>query len=207
MISLSPTASSFVFSPPSLPLSFFLPSFLEIPLAYRPFRLTGLDRFRRSQHRPLACGGSFRWPTDYRRILPVDLRASFRISSRRAHRYVSGSSVGLPSSSPFHHKSLTSFCFAPSGFSISVSCVNLSSPLHSFDLRINFLALVSTTDIAVFPIALSVRSTNVYEEKSLGVYVREEGVTPEDPEPDSNGPKGEVFGFVPSSPLCLLLPP
>ncbi|KAL7414479.1 cation transport protein-domain-containing protein [Mrakia frigida] len=78
-----------------------------------------------------------------------------------------------------------SICVRASGFQIVV--------LADLAPAIQFLYIILMY-IAVFPIALSVRSTNVYEEKALGVFVREEGYTPDDPEPDSKGPRGEVFG-------------
>jgi len=51
-------------------------------------------------------------------------------------------------------------------------------------------------------IAMSIRSTNVYEERSLGVYEVDD--TPAD-EPALQGDKSEVFRYVPdSSPISPL---
>ncbi|GAW00592.1 hypothetical protein LENED_002124 [Lentinula edodes] len=46
--------------------------------------------------------------------------------------------------------------------------------------------------ISVYPIAMSVRSTNVYEEQSLGVY-RESMITDEDPDFQLSGPRMTVW--------------
>ncbi|WWD18193.1 hypothetical protein CI109_102642 [Kwoniella shandongensis] len=47
--------------------------------------------------------------------------------------------------------------------------------------------------IAIYPIAMSVRSTNVYEEQALGVYDHEDPETSSEDEPEFKGPKREVF--------------
>ena len=46
--------------------------------------------------------------------------------------------------------------------------------------------------VSVYPIALAVRSTNVYEERSLGVL--EDDMDSLDEEPDANGPRARVWG-------------
>ncbi|WWC60632.1 uncharacterized protein I303_103206 [Kwoniella dejecticola CBS 10117] len=47
--------------------------------------------------------------------------------------------------------------------------------------------------VAIYPIAMSVRSTNVYEEKALGVYEAEDPITASDDEPEFKGKRHEVF--------------
>jgi len=78
-----------------------------------------------------------------------------------------------------------SFAVRASGFPI----VSISSLAPSFQ----FLCIVMMY-IAVYPVALSIRSTNVYEEKSLGVF--EEAPADEDEEPtlDENVSRGERIG-------------
>ena len=48
--------------------------------------------------------------------------------------------------------------------------------------------------VAIYPIALSVRSTNVYEERSLGVFEQDDGELDEDNEPSYQGKRSHVFG-------------
>ena len=48
--------------------------------------------------------------------------------------------------------------------------------------------------VAIYPIALSVRSTNVYEERSLGVFEEDNGELDEDNEPSYRGKQSEAFG-------------
>ncbi|OBZ78731.1 Low-affinity potassium transport protein [Grifola frondosa] len=78
-----------------------------------------------------------------------------------------------------------SFAVRASGFSI----VSLASLAPSFQ----FLCVIMMY-IAVYPVAMSIRSTNVYEEKSLGVFE----VTPEDedeePNLDEKQPRRERIG-------------
>ncbi|WVQ71337.1 hypothetical protein IAR50_000865 [Cryptococcus sp. DSM 104548] len=47
--------------------------------------------------------------------------------------------------------------------------------------------------VAIYPIAMSVRSTNVYEERALGVYEEDDPATSSDAEPELKGGRGEVF--------------
>ncbi|ODO07626.1 potassium ion transporter [Cryptococcus wingfieldii CBS 7118] len=47
--------------------------------------------------------------------------------------------------------------------------------------------------VAIYPIAMSVRSTNVYEERALGVYEEDDPSTSSDAEPELKGGRGEVF--------------
>ena len=49
---------------------------------------------------------------------------------------------------------------------------------------------LTTTCALIDPIAMSVRSTNVYEEKSLGIFDDEE----DEQEPDTNGSRVAVWG-------------
>ena len=62
--------------------------------------------------------------------------------------------------------------------------------------------------ISIYPIALSVRSTNVYEERSLGLF--DEGDVSDDAEPQSEKGAQAVakyvgWQYVPSSPIIPLL--
>ncbi|OXG99955.1 hypothetical protein C370_07377 [Cryptococcus neoformans A1-35-8] len=47
--------------------------------------------------------------------------------------------------------------------------------------------------VAIYPIAMSVRSTNVYEERALGIYEEDDPSTSSDAEPEIKGGRGEVF--------------
>ncbi|KAI0666217.1 cation transport protein-domain-containing protein [Trametes maxima] len=78
-----------------------------------------------------------------------------------------------------------SFAVRASGFSI----VSLSSLAPSFQ----FLCIIMMY-IAIYPVALSIRSTNVYEEKSLGVFEVSPEDEDEEPNLDEEQPRRERIG-------------
>ncbi len=63
-----------------------------------------------------------------------------------------------------------------------MTCVSLGA-LHA-GVQVSFLIMMY---ISVFPIAISVRTTNVYEEKSLGIYSSGEDEAAGDSEPSYTG--------------------
>ncbi|TBU58845.1 TrkH-domain-containing protein [Dichomitus squalens] len=78
-----------------------------------------------------------------------------------------------------------SFAIRASGFAI----VSLASTAPSFQ----FLCVIMMY-IAIYPVALSIRSTNVYEEKSLGVFEPPEVDEDEEPNLDEKQPRRERIG-------------
>ncbi|KAH9891144.1 TrkH-domain-containing protein [Cubamyces lactineus] len=78
-----------------------------------------------------------------------------------------------------------SFAVRASGFSI----VSLASLAPSFQ----FLCVIMMY-IAIYPVALSIRSTNVYEEKSLGVFEASPEDEDEEPNLDEKQPRHERIG-------------
>ncbi|CDO70946.1 hypothetical protein BN946_scf184829.g55 [Trametes cinnabarina] len=78
-----------------------------------------------------------------------------------------------------------SFAVRASGFSI----VSIASLAPSFQ----FLCVIMMY-IAIYPVALSIRSTNVYEEKSLGVFEASPEDEDEEPNLDERQPRHERIG-------------
>ncbi|KAI0761664.1 TrkH-domain-containing protein [Trametes elegans] len=78
-----------------------------------------------------------------------------------------------------------SFAVRASGFSI----VSIASLAPSFQ----FLCIIMMY-IAIYPVALSIRSTNVYEEKSLGVFEATPEEEEEEPNLDEKQPRRERIG-------------
>ena len=84
--------------------------------------------------------------------------------------------TSLPGSAQF----LDGLFQAASTRTAGFSCVNLAT-LHPA-IQVSYLVMMY---ISVFPIAISVRQTNVYEEKSLGIY-SDDSASPGDPDSDSD---------------------
>ena len=84
---------------------------------------------------------------------------------------------------PSGHRVLTGWFQAASTRTAGFSCVNLYY-LHPA-IQVSYMVMMY---ISVFPIAISVRRTNVYEEKSLGIFGGEEAsATDEDTDPSYVG--------------------
>lgn len=77
---------------------------------------------------------------------------------------------------PLNIRFLDGWFQATSTRTAGFSCVNLAN-LHPA-IQVSYMVMMY---ISVFPIAISIRSTNVYEEKSLGVYKPVEEVDDENP--------------------------
>ncbi|KAI9731936.1 MAG: low affinity potassium transporter [Cirrosporium novae-zelandiae] len=89
--------------------------------------------------------------------------------------------TGIPAGYRFLNGLFQAFCTRTAGF----SSVNLAD-LHP-GIQVSYLIMMY---ISAYPIAISIRQTNVYEEKSLGIYDSAED--PEDPEdPDSKEGEGQ----------------
>ncbi|KAI9756706.1 MAG: low affinity potassium transporter [Lichina confinis] len=63
-----------------------------------------------------------------------------------------------------------------------LSCISISA-LHPA-IQVSYMVMMY---ISVFPIAISIRKTNVYEERSLGIYAQTEDEAPIDKEPSYTG--------------------
>ncbi|WWC88191.1 uncharacterized protein L201_003096 [Kwoniella dendrophila CBS 6074] len=79
---------------------------------------------------------------------------------------------------------LQSISVRASGFGI-VSISNMAPSVLFFYVILMY--------VAIYPIAMSVRSTNVYEERALGVYEEEDPDTLSEDEPEFKGKRHEIF--------------
>jgi potassium uptake Trk family protein len=70
------------------------------------------------------------------------------------------------------------------------ACVNLAD-LHP-GIQVSYMVMMY---ISVFPIAISVRQTNVYEEKSLGIYHRQDSQPDEDQDEDGESGARSYLGM------------
>ncbi|TKA29438.1 hypothetical protein B0A50_03450 [Salinomyces thailandicus] len=86
---------------------------------------------------------------------------------------------------PLKYRFLDGWFQATSTRTAGFSCVNLANLPPA--IQVSYLIMMY---ISVFPVAISIRRTNVYEEKSLGIW----GGENDDPGPDGAGPEQSFVG-------------